>query len=157
MSKTNNNWPAPSMMIVSGNWGPMPTFKLIPITKDCPYVECIFNPQAKALAVIGAIIKDTFHMVPRLDDNGEPQKRKGPGSDKNPEKQQRVTLSTFQEYYVHGEEEITNFLEKFAVNEKEYEYKDFMNMPTMDDPNKAGILEGPNAGGDQKSPLILKP
>lgn len=151
MSKTNT-WSNPSMLIVTGNWGPSKTFKLIPTTNDCPYVEGIFDPTGKVLAVIGNTVKDSFHMVPRLDDNGEPQTRKGIGSDKEPYKKQRVTLPTFQEYYIHGEEEIENFLNTFAVNVKDFDYKTYLTTPTMDAPTK--VLAGPTAG--QKSNLILE-
>ena len=41
-----------NMMLVSGNWGPYETFKLIPVNTDCPYVEAIFDPSGKILAVI---------------------------------------------------------------------------------------------------------
>ena len=46
--------------------------------------------MAKTLAVIGKTKKDTFHMIPRLDDNGHPQRLKQGGTEQEPNKKQRV-------------------------------------------------------------------
>ena len=137
MSKTNN-WPAPSMILVTGTWGPTETFKLIPATKDCPYTECIYNHSAKTLAVIGINKKEAFHMMPRLDDNGTPQKSKLGGKDK----QQRVTLETFSEYYVMGTLEVEEFVKNVAVNADTYNYSTFLNAPSMETPGASGITKG---------------
>ena len=90
----------PNMLLISGDWMSIPTSKLMPISKECPYVECIFNPAGKVLAVIGTTAKDTFHMIPRLDEFGKEQPLKG-GTDV---KEQRITLETFSEYYIQGKE-----------------------------------------------------
>lgn len=146
MSK-ENLWPEPSMMLVTGNWGPMKTFKLIPVTKDCPYIECIFNPAIKLLAVIGTHKKDQFHMVERLNDDGEPRKRKVPTKDEEYQKQ-RVTVETFSEYYVQEKDEIETFIKHFAVNAKDFDYTKFLNAPGMEAPSESGI---------ETPPIILKP
>ena len=137
----------PNMLLISGDWLGLPTFKMMPVTKDCPYVECIFNPAAKVLAVIGTHVKDTFHMVPRLDDNGKEQKIKG-RSDLN---EQRVSLETFSEYYVKGKEEVENFLKIFAVNFDDFDYSKYLDMEMMDSPSDSPVLPGPN------SKIILEP
>jgi hypothetical protein len=139
MSKTNN-WPMPSMIIVTGTWGPTETFKLIPATKDCPYTECIYNHAAKTLAVIGINKKEAFHMMPRLDDNGIPQQNKAGGKE-NPTKQQRVTLETFSEYYVMGTLEVEEFVKNVAVNADTYDYGAFLNAPSMETPGASGITK----------------
>ncbi len=54
----------------------LPASKLIPVSKDCPYVEAIIDPGSKILAVISTIAKETCHMIDKLDDNGDPQKMK---------------------------------------------------------------------------------
>lgn len=151
MSKTNTT--TPSMILVSSSWGPTKTFKMLPASNDCPYVECIFNPSGKVLAIIGSTIKDTFHMVPRLDNNGEPEVRKGPGSDKEPHKKQRVTLQTFSEYYILEVNEIEAFIKIFAINEEEFDYKKYLDAPTMDNPSS--ILTGPTIQNESK--LIIEP
>ena len=60
-----------SMMLVIQEHRGMPTFSLIRTTESCPFVECIFVPDTKQLAIISTIQKDTFHLFPRLDDNGD--------------------------------------------------------------------------------------
>lgn len=106
----------PSMMIIKSDWGGKPTFKLIPINKECPYVEAIFDPESKILAVIGNTKKNLFHMMTKLDDNGDPVKRKTFGPGNNPYKEERKTVETFQEYYISDTEEVKTFIKLFAVN-----------------------------------------
>lgn len=55
-------------------------------------------------------------MMPKLDDNGDvvPRKVKSEGS--KPYKEDRRTIETFQEYYIHDKEEIKFFVDLFAIN-----------------------------------------
>jgi hypothetical protein len=105
-----------SMMIIKSDWNQQPTFKMIPVDVNCPYVECIYDPQSKVLALIGVTKKNVFHMMPKLDDNGElvPRKTRTEGS-KN-YKEERRTIETFQEYYISDLSQISEFLEMFSVN-----------------------------------------
>lgn len=105
-----------TMMVVKSDWNGRKTFKMIPITINCPYVECIYDPESKVLAVIGLTKKNVFHMMPKLDDNGDivPRKVKSEGS--KPYKEDRRTIETFQEYYIHDKEEIKFFVDLFAIN-----------------------------------------
>lgn len=137
----------PSMLLIKGNWGPSETFKMMPATKNCPYVECIFNPTAKVLAVIGTVSKQAFHTVNRLNDEGDPVRRKNATEDA-PYKTQRIQQDTFSEYYIFGEEEIENFVKLFAVNTENFDYKKYLNLKTMDSPNASGI---------EIPPLIIEP
>lgn len=136
MSK--NNWPEPSMMLSTGEWAKMKSFTMMPISSDCPYIECLYNPMAKTLAIIGKTKKDTFHMVPRLDENGKPSTIKHQPDET---KQQRVSLESYSEYYLTEEEEIKNFIQKFAVNHEEFDYEKSLSMPTMDD--ATAVAPGP--------------
>lgn len=114
-------------MLVSGNWGPYTTFKLIPVTSTCPYVEAIYDPSGKILAVISKNIKAAYHMVPKLDDNGDqvPMKVKQRANGKN-FKEQRIMMDTYQEYYITQADEITELIEAFAMNADKYDYKKIM-------------------------------
>lgn len=105
-----------SMMLIKSEWDGKPTFKMIPINKDCPYVECIFDPDSKILAVISNIKKNILHMLPRLDDSGAPIENKviRPGTKKF--KEERKTIETFQEYYITDIEDIKEFVNSFAIN-----------------------------------------
>lgn len=137
----------PSMILISANWGPTESFKMIPASKECPYVECIYNPTGKVLAVIGTISKEAFHTVPRLNEDGDPQKRKFP-TEQQPHKTQRVTQETFSEYYIFGKDEVEAFIKMFAVNAEDFDYSKYTDMKTMDSPNASGI---------ETPPLIIEP
>ena len=137
MSKTN--LVNPSMLLLSSNWGPTPSFSLIPVDVNCPYVECLYNPAEKVLAIIGKTKKDTFHMIPRLDDEGSPIKAKG--SSKEPYKKQRIQQESYTEYYITNVDEIKNFIKIFAVNADTYDYKKVLDLPSMSNPE--ALTKGP--------------
>lgn len=111
-----------SMMLLTSNWAKEKSFNLIPISNECPYVEALYNPSAETLAVIGKTKKDTFHMIPRLDDNGHPQQLKISNNTNDPYKKQRVQQESYTEYYITDKEEIKAFIKFFAVNESEFNY-----------------------------------
>jgi hypothetical protein len=100
-----------SMILVSSNWGPYKTFKLIPINTECPYVEAIFDPSSKILAIISKLSKPSYHMVPKLDDNGDQVTVKlGKRPNGKEIKEQRVMMDTYQEYYVNDLEEVKTLM-----------------------------------------------
>jgi hypothetical protein len=134
------SWSNPSMMLITSNWGPSKTFKLIPTVIDCPYIEAIFNPTAKVLAVIGKTNKNTFHMVERLDENGDARKRKGVVNKEEPNQKQRVSLDTYAEYYIVELDEIEDFIKRFSINSKDFDYKSHFEAQTMD-PSTNGITK----------------
>lgn len=116
-----------NMMLVTSSWKDGKTFKMIPISADCPFVECIFDPQIKVLAVISRNKKEQFHMVTRLDANGDPEKRKNPGRNGNPYKEERRALETYQEYYIEVMSEIELFIKSFGANSTSYDYGQYLN------------------------------
>ena len=105
-----------SMMIIKSDWNNQPTFRMIPTDTNCPYVECIFDPQSKILAVIGSIKKNVFHMMPKLDDNGDIVARKVRSEGSKSHKEERKTVETFQEYYISDIDDIKAFVAIFAIN-----------------------------------------
>jgi len=116
------------MMLITSTWKDGKTFKMIPTTAECPFVECIFDPQIKVLAVISRNKKDQFHMITKLDLNGDPEKRKSPGRNGNPYKEERRALETYQEYYIEEKSEIEGFIKHFASNADTYDYAVYLNM-----------------------------
>jgi hypothetical protein len=117
-----------NMMLITSTWKDGKTFKLIPTTADCPYVEAIYDPSMKVLAAIGAVKKDIFHMMPKLDPNGDPEMRKTPGRDGSPMKQERRTIETFQEYYLEERSDIETFINHFASNSDTYDFKMYLDI-----------------------------
>jgi hypothetical protein len=139
MSKTN--WPEPNMMLAKSEWAKIPSFSLLPITENCPFVECLYNPMAKTLAIIGKSKKDTFHMIPRLDDNGHPQKLKIGATQEEPFKKQRVQQESYSEYYLTDKSDVETFIKNFAINHEDFDYSTALDMETMSNPDK--VAKGP--------------
>ncbi len=61
-----------TMMIISSEWNNHNTFRLIPVSNECPYVECIYDVTSGLFVIIGKVTKTTLHMLPKLDENGDP-------------------------------------------------------------------------------------
>jgi hypothetical protein len=82
----------------------------------------IYDPEASMLVIISKIIKDAYHMIPRMDDKGDVVFVK---NRKNPEKsyaEERRLVESFQEYYVHKKEEIRDIIAKFAMNADSFDF-----------------------------------
>lgn len=105
-----------SMMIVSQDYMDKPTFGLIPVSQDCPFVEAVFLPNTQQLAIMSKTTKETFHFFARLDDNGDPIPAKRRVESRNPYKEERKLINTFYEYYLKDEADIRRFIELFAMN-----------------------------------------
>ena len=109
-----------SMMLVQSSWQESQTFRMIPITESCPYVECIFDPGTKVFVIISKTTKHTLHMLPKLDEYGQViTGAKGT-------KQDRHKIEVFQEFYIESEDAIKEIVEHFAINAKKFDYKSFM-------------------------------
>ena len=122
MSKINGG----NMYVVKSSWNEGETFSLIPVTDDCPYVECIFDPATKVFVIISKLSKTTLHMLPKLDENGDPSALKTKRANGRTVKEERKTIETFQEYYVEDMDAIKSLVEFFAVNHKDLDWKSFL-------------------------------
>jgi hypothetical protein len=109
-----------NMMLVSSEWSGKPSFRAMPVTVGCPYVECIFDPESKVLVVISKTKRNTLQMLPKLDEYGTPV------SGTKGVKQDRHKLEVFQEYYISEPESIKEFINLIAIN-SEFDYLSFMN------------------------------
>lgn len=113
-----------SMMLVSSSWSNSKTFKLIPVSEECPYNEVIFDPQQNVLALISKERKETLHMLPKLNEWGDPISMKiGKRNNGKDYAEQRVTLDTFYEYFLEERSDIEAFINYFAVNPSSFDYK----------------------------------
>jgi hypothetical protein len=121
-----------NMMLCTSAFRNVKSFSLVPVTKDCPYVESMFDPTSGILAVITNIKKESFHMVSRLDSNGQPVRLKVPNKETGKTvKEQRVAVDTFSEFYITEKEEIENFINLFAINSDTFDWKTLLE----EDPN----------------------
>ena len=129
-----------SMMLVTSSWGNDKTFKLIPITPECPYNECIFDVSSKVLAIIGKEKKESFHMLPKLSDDGDVLHLKiGRRSNGKDYKEERKMLTTFYEYYIEHPEEIVSFINMFALNAESFDYMTYLDKK-VEEPKQSSII-----------------
>ena len=120
-----------SMMLVKSSFGPMKSFKLMPISNDCPFVECLFSPSEKIMVIISKVKKQSYHMVAKLDDNGDEVPVKGkPRANGKKVKEERRMVDTFSEHYIVTEEEIREIVNTFAINPKAFDLDEFFNLET---------------------------
>jgi len=115
------------MLLVHGTWGTSKTFKMIPASMDCPYAEVLFDPESKLLAVISRFGKEVLHMVPRIDENGDPVYMKvGKRGNGKEVKEQRVTINSFFEYYIMDKKDVEDFVKMYAINADTFNYDTYM-------------------------------
>ena len=112
-----------SMFLISSSWAGSPTFKLIPVSQDCPYNEVIFDPSSKALAIISKETKTTLHMLPKLTDTGDVMRIKVHKRENGKDyAETRINLETFYEYFIEEKSEILHFITSFAVNADNFDF-----------------------------------
>jgi hypothetical protein len=129
-----------SMMLVTSSWGNDKTFKLLPISPECPYNECIFDATGKVLAIIGKEKKESFHMLPKLSDSGDVLHLKiGKRPNGKYYSEERKMLATFYEYYVEKEEETKDFIKMFAINADTFDFLQYMDKK-VEEPKQSSII-----------------
>lgn len=104
-----------SMLVYRSNWYGKDSFRMMPITDDCPFLEVIFDPSTKVLAVIGRSMKDKPQMVPKLNGKGQPITVKSAEGTAGLA-EERLVFESYYEYYVDDPEDIKNFVEMYALN-----------------------------------------
>lgn len=115
-----------SMLLITSTWADKPTFKLMPITSSSLFVEGIYDIDSKVLVMITTVKKDSFHMVPHLNIDGDPTKAsKGPRPNGKTYQEERRQLETFQEYYITEKKEIEEFIALVAKNHKDFDYSKY--------------------------------
>jgi hypothetical protein len=128
-----------TMMLVQSSWQEKQTFRMIPIADSCPYVECIMDPETKVFVVISKITKQSLHMLPRMDDNGDPMFTKSTRPNGRQIKEERHKIEVFQEFYIEDKIAIKDLIHLFAVNAKTFDYEAFMIKTEVEDLPVAGV------------------
>ena len=135
----------PSMLLFTSFWQDSPTFKMMPIVDSCPFVEVIYDPNLEMLVVINKTFKQTFHNVPKQDDNGDIVMMKtAPRKNGKPFKEERRSIDTYQEYYMTEKSEIEAFIKRFAVNAYEFDFAKHMTYKEKEaiyKPESVGLLD----------------
>lgn len=125
-----------NMILIHSSFRNVKSFSLIAASENCPYVEAMYDPASGILAVINKQRKQIFHMLPKLDDNGQPMRLKFPDKETGRTvKEQRVTLDSFSEYYISDKEDIINFVNIFAINAESFNFSQyFVEEPKQESP-----------------------
>tara|TARA_Y100000389_G_C17394008_1_gene481508 strand:- start:621 stop:1040 length:420 start_codon:yes stop_codon:yes gene_type:complete len=115
-----------NMMLVNSSFRNAKSFTLIPVSNDSPYVEAMFDPTSSILAVISKVMKQSYHMVPKLDDEGQPMRLKSPNQQTGKTvKEERRLVDTFSEFYLSDRKDIETFIHMFAVNASTFDLEEF--------------------------------
>lgn len=113
-------------MLISSAFRNLKSFTLIPVSNDSPYVEAMYDPSSGILAVITKIKKEAFHMVPKLNQEGQPIKLKNPNNTTGKTvKEERVNVETFSEFYITELDEIKTFIHMFAINSDIFDFNKY--------------------------------
>lgn len=107
------------MLVYSSDWHKEESFRMMPVTDDCPFNEVIYDPSTKVLAVVSKDKKEKPHMLPRLDEKGKliPIKPKTAEEAARPQfAESRIVMETYYEYYIDKHEDIMAFIHLFAIN-----------------------------------------
>jgi hypothetical protein len=101
------------------DWYGNQTFRMLPVVKECPFNEVIYDPTTKVLAIISKEFKEKPNMFPKLNDRGEVVIKKTGTSSTGVEPeyiQERKMMETYYEYYLDKIEDIKDFINAFAIN-----------------------------------------
>jgi hypothetical protein len=132
-----------NMMLVNSAFRNAKSFTLIPVSNDSPYVEAMFDPSSGVLAVISKVMKQSYHMVPKLDDTGQPERLKAPNQQTGKtHKEERRLVDTFSEFYLQDKNDIELFINMFAVNAEQFDYISFLNVDIKETKKSNLILPG---------------
>lgn len=116
-----------TMMLITSSWGKTKTFKLIPVSPECPYNECIYDPVDKVLAIVGKEKKQSLHMLPKLNEFGDISRLKVGRRESNKDfAEERKTLETFYEYYMENRSEIVDLINILAINATNFDYNQYL-------------------------------
>ena len=115
-----------TMMLIQSTWNEKQTFRMIPISESCPYVECIMDPETKVFVIISKITRTTLQMLPKIDDNGDAMAVKGTRPNMRTVREERQKIETFQEFYIEDLTAINDLISMFAVNALTFDHKAFL-------------------------------
>tara|TARA_B110000503_G_C7160536_1_gene419452 strand:- start:694 stop:1110 length:417 start_codon:yes stop_codon:yes gene_type:complete len=117
----------PTMLLVTSPWQGKKSFKLMPISIECPFNEGIFDSDSRILILMSKEKKDSVHMLPKLDENGDPQRIKAARPNGKTYKEHRVNLETYTEHYLAEITEIEEIINLLAINASSFDFNKYLN------------------------------
>jgi len=135
-----------SMLLVTAPWTREEnTFRMIPASINCPYLDVVYNKEKKALEITSMFKRSEYVLFAKIDDNGDVEKRKTPKVD--PEtgeqmvvKQERRNAEIIQKYFILDQAEIIAFVQTFAVNADKIDYMQVFQGAILEAPKSSIIM-----------------
>ncbi len=107
------------------------SFRLIPATNTCPYLDVVYWKDKKVLEVVLPFKKNEYNVFVKLNDNGDPEERKQTVKDAQGNvkkfKEERKMTEVMMNFYITEKKEIEEFVEAIALNADTYDYKKYLN------------------------------
>jgi hypothetical protein len=134
-----------TMLLITAPWSrETNTFRMIPATPDCPYLDVVYNRDKKALEITSTYKRNEYAMFAKVDDNGDAEKRKAAKVDEETGmqitvKQERRMAEILQKYFILEQSEIISFVQTFAVNADRVDYMQHFQGSIVEAP-KASII-----------------
>lgn len=127
------------MILITSQVQGMPTFSMIPATKECPYLEVVYIIPTQVLVITGKDKKQALHLVPKLNEYGEQEEARMPRPTGNQTKMERKSVDTYSEYYITDKKEIEDFIKVYALNADVYPFGKFLSFDPKE-PAKPQII-----------------
>ena len=95
-----------TMLLVTAPWSQDEvTFRMIPASLECPYIDVVYNKDKSALEIVSAFKRNEYGMFAKVDENGDVEKRKHPIVDPETNeqkvfKQERRVTEILQKYFI---------------------------------------------------------
>lgn len=105
-----------TMLAFSTDWYGAKSFRLMPVSNDCPFNEAIFDPTSKVLAIISRDKKEKPQMLPKLNDKGQLIPVRSTDANQPKFIEERRMMETYYEYYMDAEADVRSFIDRFVVN-----------------------------------------
>lgn len=108
-----------SMMVFKADWKGQATFRMLPVVKDCPFTEVLYDPEQNVLAIISTNHIPKYQMLPKLNGRGELttyKTKNEKGDNVVGQAQERSIVESYYEYYIEDKKDIAYFLDVFAIN-----------------------------------------
>lgn len=108
-----------SLLLTSCTWdnGNYESFRMIPLTQECPYVEVFYDPTIQVLVVLLKEQKERLTLVPKLDEYGNEAKKN------NRALIDRQRAAYYKEFYITKPAEMEQFIELFGYNTDSFNYQ----------------------------------
>lgn len=101
------------------------TFKLMPITDECPFIHATYLPDEKILSIFSREYKERPIMLPKYNDKGIPVTVNTSNGMKIAEERRMIDM--YYEYALTEPEDILEFIYILSTQASNKRYSDFIN------------------------------